>query len=267
MESEFKDSLYILASRLGENRPVEEALRHTKDFLPDNAVSKEIFGKTLDNISLLGMSLDSAVFDKNFGALKDKPSSIINSSMKIMIDSVKLGVNVSARTLISLSKQLGNSEKVSKTLRVLIQDITGEMKAMSTFIAPVVLGITTSLQRIVLVTLSSITVTTQQSTGVSDAGSAISSPFATSFTSSNVASFIKPEAVAQMATPDVFILLVAIYVIELVIIMNYFTAKLEEENELVGRLNIARALPIAMIIFVLTVIISNSLVAGGFSIG
>ena len=31
MESEFKDSLYILASRLGENKPVEEALKHTRD--------------------------------------------------------------------------------------------------------------------------------------------------------------------------------------------------------------------------------------------
>jgi len=35
MESEFKDSLYVIASRMGENKPVEEALRHAQNFLPD----------------------------------------------------------------------------------------------------------------------------------------------------------------------------------------------------------------------------------------
>jgi len=90
MESEFKDSLYILASRLGENKPVEEALRHVKDFLPNLAVSDRIFGKTVDNVEVLGMPLEAAVFDPLYGSLKNIPSNTIHSSMKLLIDSVLL---------------------------------------------------------------------------------------------------------------------------------------------------------------------------------
>lgn len=42
METEFKDALYVLASRLGENRPIEDALRNAVEFLPRSQVSNKI---------------------------------------------------------------------------------------------------------------------------------------------------------------------------------------------------------------------------------
>ena len=105
---------------------------------------------------MLAMPLEQAVFDKRYGALKDIPSNTINVSMKLLVDSVQLGVNVAARTMIALSIQLSNSQKVTNNLKVLVSDITGMMKTMSLFVAPIVLGITTSLQKIVIITLSSI---------------------------------------------------------------------------------------------------------------
>lgn len=263
MESEFKDSLYVLASRLGENKPIEDALRHTQTFLPNNIVSQEVFGKTVDNIHVLGMPLESALFDPAYGALKNNPSQIINSSMKIAIDSVKLGVGVAARTLISLSRQLGNSEKVAKMLTVLIQEITGTMKTVSVYIAPIVLGITTSLQRVVIVTLVSVSAS-GQSNQPADPNLGAGIPGVGDFGSTDVSSFIKPEVVATIATPGEFLLIVAIYVIELVIIMNYFVTLIEENNKITAKQNAAAKLPIAMILFVITVIVSNMMVAGNF---
>ncbi len=263
MESEFKDSLYVLASRLGENKPIEDALRHTQTFLPNNIVSQEVFGKTVDNISMLGMPLENAVFDPAYGSLKNNPSQIISSSMKIAVDSVKLGVQVAARTLISLSRQLGNAERVSKMLTTLIRDITGTMKTVSIYIAPVVLGITTSLQRIVIVTLVSINasdVGNQPQVDLTSTGI----PGADSFANSDISSFIKPEVIATLATPGEFLIIVAIYVIELVLIMNYFVTLIEENNPLLAKMNAAKALPIAIAIFVATVIVSNMLIAGNF---
>ena len=130
MEGEFKDSLYILASRLGENKPVEEALKHTRNFLPGFEISKRVFGKTVENIELLGMPLELAVFDKNYGSLRNIPSRIIITGMHILVDSVKLGVNVAARTIISLSLQLGNSEKVNSDLKTMISDTTSMMRTI-----------------------------------------------------------------------------------------------------------------------------------------
>ena len=137
MEYEFKDPLYVIASRMVENKPIEEALRHAQKFLPDYVISQKLFAKTVDNINLLGMPLENAVFDPNYGALKNNPSSLIRTSMKLLVDSVKMGVEVSARTLMSLSLQLQNSDKVNKMLSILVKNITSTMKTMAVFIAPV----------------------------------------------------------------------------------------------------------------------------------
>jgi len=138
---------------------------------------------------------------------------------------------------------------------------------MSLFVAPVVLGITTSLQKIVIITLSSIAVSniTQQAT----TGGTLSNLADTdvlggvdlgSFTSLASGNFINPDAISQIATPAQFIVIVALYVVELSIIMTFFTTKIEEDNNLLLKLNIARYFPISIIVFVIAVIASNLLI-------
>ncbi|MEW6295795.1 MAG: type II secretion system F family protein [Candidatus Diapherotrites archaeon] len=263
MESEFKDSLYVLASRLGENKPVEEALRHAKEFLPSYKISNTLFGRTIDNINMLGMPLELAVFDPNYGSLKNNPSAIIRSSMRLLVDSVQLGAEVSARTLISLSLQLNNSEKVSKMLSILVQEITSTMKTMAVFVAPIVLGITTALQKIVIMTLGSII-----SQGTFERFSEMPSVTSPGVTASGVGNFtaglsslkFTAESFAQLVTPAQFTLIVAVYIIEIVIILTYYTTKIEEDNWLLAKINIGKALPIATVIFVVSIIVANSVV-------
>ncbi|MBN1941044.1 MAG: hypothetical protein JW772_02575 [Candidatus Diapherotrites archaeon] len=259
MENEFQDSLYVLASRLGENKPVEEALKHTKNFLPSFIISQRIFARIVENIELLGMPLEQAVFDKNYGALKNLPSNVIQSSMKILVDSVGLGVNVAARTLISLSLQLSNAQKVNKMLSDLIADVVSMMKTMVIFIAPIVLGVTTSLQKVVMLTLAGIASSgaLEQVGGAGDVDTGFSVPL----------QGISFEAFSEMVTPVGFLIIVTIYVIELVVIMSYFTTKIEEDNDLLVRLNIAKALPVAVIVFLVAVLASNMVVGSFFGGG
>ena len=238
-------------------------MRHTREFLPQYAISEAVFGKAIDNISLLGMPLEAAVFDSGYGALKNNPSSLIRGGMQLLIDSVQLGVNVAARTLISLSIQMDNADKVNRTLTQLVQDVTGVMRSMSTFIAPIVLGITTTLQKIVIITLfsissSSILRQTQESGSEAGAGG-----LGSSFSGVNLNALINAEAIGQIASPTQFVFIVAFYIIELVFIMTYFTTRIEQDNELLVRLNIAKAMPIAVVVFVGSMIASNAL-TGGF---
>ncbi len=271
MESEFKDSLYVIASRMGENKPVEESLRHAQNFLPDYVISQKLFGKTVDNINLLGMPLENAVFDPNYGALKHNPSNIIRSSMKLLVDSVKMGVEVSARTLMSLSLQLKNSEKVNKTLSILVKEITSTMKTMAVFIAPVVLGITTALQKVVMISMGSIISegsldsVSGNISNVDLAGANLGSGLSSQLSafSSSISSFkMDPEVFASLVSPAQFTFIIALYVIEIVIILTYFTSKLEEDNNVLATLRIAKALPVALTVFVLAIIVSNSVVGG-----
>ncbi|MFH1751630.1 MAG: hypothetical protein ABH821_01680 [archaeon] len=263
MESEFKDSLYVLASRLGESKPIEDALLHTKSFLPKQLVSVRLFGKIIDNIRILGLPLEAAVFDKTYGALKNNPSEIIRSSMRLLVDSVQLGVNVAARTMISLSLQLTNSEKVNKMLSTLLQDVASMMKSISIFIAPVVLGITVSLQKIVMLTLSSITSSNAlQSLSQMDSG-ALGGTMGIGNLTQVASSFVpSPDLFASMVTPAEFLFIVALYVIEIVVILNYFIIRMQEDNSIMVRLGIAKAVPIAIIIFIISVVGANSIVGG-----
>ncbi len=258
MESEFKESLYIIASRMGENKPIEEALKHVKNFLPNYKISDKLFGRIMDNITLMGMPLEAAVFDPNYGALKDNPSSVIRGAMKLLVDSVSLGVNVAARSMISLSIQLTNADKVNKNLKVLVSDITGMMKTMSIFIAPIVLGITTSLQRIVIVTISQLASSNMVGNDL-PVGSG-------GFSDVSLTSFFSVESFKSIATPTEFIIIVGIYILELVFIMIFFTSKIEEDNDLLFKINFAKFLPIAIAVFVITMMISN-IVMGGFLFG
>ncbi len=257
MEEEFEESLYVISSRLAENKPMETALKYTKDFFPNYTISQVVYKKTLDNVELLGMPLEKAFFDKTYGSLKYVPSKIIRSSLKILVDSVSLSVSVASKSLMSMAMQLTNLKKVNATLHSLIGDTTQTMTTMILFISPVVLGITTALQKIVIGTLSSIAASgvleNLNNAGVQDAltNASIEMPTITT---------INASAVSSIASPAEFLIMIALYIIELVLIMTYFTTKIDTENSLEVRINIARNLPIATIIFCISVIVANSVV-------
>ena len=263
MESEFKDVVYVLASRLGENKPVEEAIRHTIEFLPNTLLTQKIFSRAMDNINILGLTLEKALFDPIYGALKYCPSKMINSSMKLLVDSVSLGVDVAARTLISLSMQITNAEKVTKMLNALVAEITGMMQSMAVFIAPIVLGITTSLQKVVVTTLSKIATSPgagglgalggfesldiSAASGMAQMGQIMRTINA--FTQTTQAIQLDKSVLAQMASPAEFLVIVSIYVIEIVAALVYFTCMIQEDNKTKMKMTLATMLPIAVIIF------------------
>ncbi len=254
VESEFKEALYFLASRMGENKPVEDAMKHVRDFLPTYKVSRVVFGKTVHNIEVLGMPLESAVFDSTYGSLKNLPSPTIWSGMKLVVDSVRLGVGVAARTIASLSRQLTNQEKVTRLLKTMVSEVTQMMRMMSTFIAPAILGVTTALQRIVMLTLAN-TVTTSEQVASSAAD--------TGMLGGLQSLSINAQAFQLLANPTQFMVIVAVYVIEIVIILMYFSAKVEEDNDLGARVEISKALPIAILVF-LAATIGAGMVVGNF---
>ncbi len=259
MEDEFKESMYIIASRMGENKPVENALKHARDFLSDMAISKRIFAKTIDNIELMGMSIDNAVFDPVYGSMKNIPSKILVTSMQLLVDSVTLGVEVASRTLMSLSLQMENMDKVNKGLKVMVSEVSTTMRTMAVFIAPIVLGITTVLQKVVMNTLAGI-VSEESiqavSSGAGDVG-ALAGGAGGSFNVNSMFSTVTADVFRTFVTPLGFFVIISIYVVEIVVIMIYFTTKIEEDNDLLFKINLAFALPIAVTIFVVTVFVGN----------
>ena len=256
MEREFKDAIYVLASRLGENRPMEEALRHAVAFLPNSKIGKRVFQKILDNVTTLGMTLDEAVFNTTFGALRDLPSNTIESGMRITIDSVRLGVNVAAKSLIGLALQLRNAEKIDNNLKELLSGVTQMLKTMGTFIAPIVLGVVTSLQGVITNSVAG----NCASTAAEEATPAASSGFggggmANAFCSGDASSKVEPS---------VFMMIMGFYVIEVVILLTYFNSQVEDSNNrLHTYIEISKALPIAAVIFCAVAYVAGGAIGAG----
>ncbi|MFA5246450.1 MAG: hypothetical protein WC408_00990 [Candidatus Micrarchaeia archaeon] len=241
METEFKDALYVLASRLGENRPMEEALRQAVEFLPKSKIASDVFRRILQNISEMGMTLESAIFDPTFGAIKNYPSETIRGGMQIMVDSVELGVNVAAKSLLSLSLQIRNQQKIDEMLRKLLSDVTTMLGTMSMFIAPIVLAVVSALQRMVTGAIADSCANQSTSPGASSTAGFSSISFC-------------PEGkkMSEVTTdPASFIIIMGIYTIEIVILLTYFNSQIEDtNNELHTYMSIAYALPIATFLYV-----------------
>ncbi len=245
MEEEFKDAMYVLASRLGENKPVEEALRGATEFLPKSVLAKRVFKRILLNITTMGMTFDAAVFDKTFGALKNIPSRTIKSGMQFLVDSIDLGVNVAAKSLINLSMQLRNSKKINDSLKRLLQDVTTMLSTMATFVAPIVLAVVSAMQRLIISSLSS-------AGGGETTESAMQTAGTQGFNMGNM--FGNTEALKANADPATFALIMGIYVFEIVILLTYFNSQIEDtNNDLHTYTSIAKSLPIAVLLYCVVV--------------
>jgi hypothetical protein len=248
METEFQDSIYIVASRLGENRPMEEAMQYTAKFLGKVKIA-EVYQKASDNIRNMGFTVEGALFDPTYGALRYVPSDSIRGSMRIVVDSIGLGVQQAARALISLSLQMRDAQKVKERITSLLSEITSMMKSIAFLIAPLVLGITSALQRIIVNALQSACGQTAAQTG--------------SLATTNIPiTLCKDPAMLQaIPSPLVFMLIMSVYVVEATLILIYFISKIEEgDNKLAFKINIAKSLPIALIFFFLSAWFASQMV-------
>jgi len=254
MESEFKDAMYVLASRLGENRPIEEAMRASMEFLPKSKIAQQVFRRILDNIRMLSMTLDAAIFDPTYGVAKTLPSETLQSGLKLLVDSVELGVNVAAKSLIGLSLQLRNAQKIDEMLKKLLSDITQMLRTMATFVAPVVLGVVSAMQRMIVNSL----------VGTAGAGGAEQATAAGTQGFGGLSSMFKKEALQSSADPATFSLILGIYVLEVTALLTYFNAQIEDTNNpLHAWMSVATSLPLAALLYCAVVYATTGSIGGG----
>lgn len=144
VESEFTSSLFQLGNRLGDGVPPEIAFTKVLDSV--RGTSTEGFFKLVSqNIQQLGMSVENALFNPRRGALVFYPSHLIETSMRILIESSKKGLQVAARSLMSISDYVKNIRKIDDRLADLLADIISDMKSNMTFLAPLLSGIIVGL--------------------------------------------------------------------------------------------------------------------------
>ncbi len=148
LEKEFNNSLFTLGNRLGDGTPAEIAFAKVAE--SSRGQRTENFFKIVNtNIQSMGMDLEQAIFNPKRGALVYYPSSLIATSMRILVESVKKGLKVAAQSLMSIAEYVRNIQKINQRLRDLLADVISDMKSNMTFLAPLLAGIVVGLSAMI----------------------------------------------------------------------------------------------------------------------
>ena len=140
LEQEFAGALFQLGNRIGDGLPVEIAFSKVADIM-QGTVSGKFFSLVSINITKLGMSVEEAIFDKKRGALVYYPSSLIESSMKVLIESSKKGPLVASQALINVSEYIKQIHRVDERLKDLMADTISSLQSQISFLTPAISGI------------------------------------------------------------------------------------------------------------------------------
>ncbi len=140
LEKEFTAALFQLGNRVGDGIPVEVAFSQVAENMK-NTPTGNLFRLIDYNIRRLGMDVKEAVFDKERGALNFYPSSLIETSMKVLVQAAKKSPMTVSKSLLTISNYVKKIHIVDERLKDLLADIISSMKSQVSFLTPMIAGI------------------------------------------------------------------------------------------------------------------------------
>jgi hypothetical protein len=152
LEQEFASALFQLGNRLADGLPAEIAFEKVAS-VTAGTTSGTFFNAVMMNIKRLGFSVEQAIFDPRLGAILNYPSPLIDSSMKVLVESSKRGPIIAANAIINISTYIKEIHKVDERLKDLMADVISDMKSQISFLTPaisgIVIGITSMITTII----------------------------------------------------------------------------------------------------------------------
>lgn len=155
LEDEFSGALFQLGNRLGDGIPAEIAFEKVAAVIPETATGR-FFEIVTQNIRKLGMGVKEAIFNPKVGAIKYFPSNVIQSSMKMLIESLRKGPKIAANAVINVSRYIKEIHRVNERLKDLMADVISDMKSQISFLTPAIAGIVIGITSMITYILGSL---------------------------------------------------------------------------------------------------------------
>ncbi len=216
LEKEFAAALFQLGNRLADGLPAEIAFDKVANTM-ENTVSGSFFKAISANIRRLGMGVEEAIFNPRKGALLAFPSSIIESSMKVMVESARKGPVIASKAVLSVSKYIKEIHRVNERLRDLMADIISSMKSQIAFLTPVISGIVIGITSMVSAIISKLSANIAKTTANAPGGASQATTVAALF-GDTIPTFY-------------FQLIVGFYVVQIVYIMTILANGIENGED------------------------------------
>ncbi|MFH1398705.1 MAG: hypothetical protein ABIG95_01180 [Candidatus Woesearchaeota archaeon] len=155
LEKEFASGLFQLGNRIGDGLPVEMAFGKVADVMQDTK-SGDFFRIVSANITKMGMSMQDALFNNRNGALVYYPSKVIESSMKVLLESAKKGPLICSQALVNISQYIKEIHRVDERLKDLLAEVISSMKSQISFLAPAIAGIVVGITSMITTIIGSL---------------------------------------------------------------------------------------------------------------
>lgn len=253
LEKEFTGSLFQLGNRVAEGIPVELAFSRVASSTK-HMLTGQFFEKVSDNLSRSGMSLNDAIFHPERGAILLYPSALIESSMKVLMQSSKKGTQVVAQSLLSISDYVSRIHKVDERLKDLLADIISSMKSQISFLTPLIAGIVVGLASMIVTIIGKLG---QQFENLPDAtGSQL-----------NIGALVEIFKIEDIIPSYYFQIVVGVYVVQVIILLTILYNGIENgsdkisEKYLIAK-NLFRSTLLYLVISIIVTIIFNILANG-----
>ena len=257
LEAEFSSSLFQLGNRLGDNVPAEMVFGRIAES-SKGTVAEGFFKMVNSNIQQFGMSVREAVFNPSRGAIIYYPSELIRTSMEILTESVKKGLQVAANAMISISQYVKNISKIEERLKDLLADIISGMKSNMSFLAPLLAGIVVGLAAMITTILSKLQGMLATQGGATEiAGTTVT----------NLTTLFKLDA---MIPPYWLQVVVGIYLIEIIYILTVTLVAVESGVDKLGeKSEIAKHMKTGITLYVLAALTASLVLSilAGVSVG
>nr|MBI4156716.1 hypothetical protein [Candidatus Woesearchaeota archaeon] len=259
LESEFAGSLFQLGNRVGDGIPVEIAFSDVAENMRGTP-SGNFFSQVSLNIRRLGVDVKRAIFDSQFGAALLYPSNLIESSMKVLIESARKGPQIVAKSMIAISVYVDRIHNVNERLKDILSDVLSSMKSQISFLAPMIAGIVVGVGSMVTTVINKLNeqfsnvqfgeIGNAEGTGVGNVGA--------------LADILRIEHVVPSFH---FQLIVGLYVVEVIIILTILSNLIENGfDKLTRNYHISKNLlfgtSLYIIISLIGILIFNVLASG-----
>ncbi len=225
LEKEFVNSLFTLGNRIGDGVPAEIAFAKVAESTKGQK-TQEFFQIVNSNIQSMGMGLDEAIFNKRRGALIYFPSTLIATSMRILVESVKKGLSIASQSLMSISQYIKNIQRINERLKDLLADVISDMKSNMTFLAPLLAGIVVGLAAMITSILGILSNLITQGLGTMELG-----PFG------QIGGIMRIFEISSMIPPYYLQIFIGIYIIQITFILSKTLVSVDAGEDKIKEMN------------------------------
>lgn len=207
LEKEFPSATFQLGNRINEGISAELAFGVVAQTMKGTETGT-FFANIDSNIKFNGLSVEQAVFDSQKGAINQYPSDIVLSSMKILVHALDRGPEITAKTLLDLSRYLSEIHTGNERMKDLLAESLSSMKSQASFLAPIISGVVISIVSLVTMIMGTLSERTAELAAEAEGASAAS------FLGSSIPTYL-------------FQSVVGIYIVLLILILTYMVTNLE----------------------------------------